>query len=88
LAAIPKKGFSKAPPTQCSWSFFTSMYYTVTRNIDRFPSDFMCELTKEEFTNWRSQFVTSNRDKMGLRYSPMAFAEHWERRFHHVQNNC
>jgi len=35
----------------------------------------MFVLTKEEFANWRSQFVTSNRDKMGLRYSPMAFTE-------------
>ena len=25
--------------------------------------------------NWRSQFVTSNRDKMGLRHKPMAFTE-------------
>jgi len=47
----------------------------VRRNIRRFPEDFMFELTKEELTNWRSQFVTSNRDKMGLRYSPMAFTE-------------
>ena len=52
-----------------------SMYYIVRRNIKRFPEDFMFELSKEEFTNWRSQFVTSNRDKMGLRYSPMAFTE-------------
>ena len=35
----------------------------------------MFELTKEEFEKWRSQFVTSNRDKMGLRYPPMAFTE-------------
>ncbi len=47
----------------------------VRRNIKRFPEDFMFELTKEEFENWRSQFVTSNRDKMGLRYTPMAFTE-------------
>ncbi len=47
----------------------------VRRNIKRFPKDFMFELTKEEFKNWRSQFVTSNRDKKGLRYSPMAFTE-------------
>ncbi len=45
----------------------------VRRNIRRFPDDFMFELTKQEFQNWRSQFVTSNRDKMGLRYKPMAF---------------
>ena len=47
----------------------------VRRNPKRFPRDFMFELTKEEFENWRSQFVTSNRDKMGLRYRPMAFTE-------------
>jgi len=40
----------------------------VRRNIKRFPSDFMFELSKEEFEDWRSQFVTSNSDKMGLRY--------------------
>ena len=47
----------------------------VRRNINRFPKDFMFELSKEDFENWRSQFVTSNRDRMGLRYSPMAFTE-------------
>jgi hypothetical protein len=47
----------------------------VHRNIARFPEDFMFELTKEEFRNWRTQFVTSNKDKMGLRYRPMAFTE-------------
>ncbi len=47
----------------------------VRRNIERFPDDLMFELTKEEFENWRSQFVTSNSDKMGLRYKPMAFTE-------------
>jgi len=47
----------------------------VRRNIKRFPGDFMFELTKEEFENWRSQFVTSKRDKMGLRHRPMAFTE-------------
>ena len=49
---------------------------SVKRNISRFPEDFMFELTKKEFENWRSQFVTSNSDKMGLRHTPMAFTEH------------
>jgi hypothetical protein len=31
----------------------------VRRHITRFPEDFMFELTKEEFENWRSQIVTS-----------------------------
>lgn len=48
----------------------------VKRNISRFPDDFMFELSKEEFENWRSQIATSNSDKMGLRYAPMAFTEH------------
>ncbi len=47
----------------------------VKRNLDRFPDDFMFEMTKEEFINWRSQFVTSNSDKMGLRYAPFCFTE-------------
>jgi len=47
----------------------------VRRNIDRFPSDFMFELTDTEFKNWRSQFVTSKGDRMGLRYKPMVFTE-------------
>ena len=48
----------------------------VRRNIDRFPDDFMFELSKQEFENWRSQFVISNPlNKMGLRYSPFAFTE-------------
>jgi hypothetical protein len=47
----------------------------VRRNIKRFPEDFMFELTKEELEDWRSQFVISKSDKMGLRYRPMAFTE-------------
>ena len=46
---------------------------SVRRNIDRFPNDFMFELTKIEFDNLRSQFVTSSWG--GARYSPMAFTE-------------
>jgi phage regulator Rha-like protein len=47
----------------------------VKRNLDRFPEDFMFEMTKEEFEIWRSQFVTSKSDKMGLRYAPFCFTE-------------
>ncbi|MFH2046793.1 MAG: ORF6N domain-containing protein [Pseudomonadota bacterium] len=36
----------------------------VRRNIERFPPDFMFELIIEDFKNWRSQFVTSNADKI------------------------
>lgn len=47
----------------------------VKRNINRFPEEFRFQLTKEEFENWKSQFVTSNMDKMGLRKIPYAFTE-------------
>lgn len=45
----------------------------VRRNLDRFPADFMFELSKEEFETLRSQIVTSNRG--GTRYVPFAFTE-------------
>jgi hypothetical protein len=63
----------------------------VKRNINRFPDDFMFQLTKDELeslrsqivtsnspgnqhdTNWKSQIVTSNFAKMGLRRPPYAF---------------
>lgn len=45
----------------------------VKRNIERFPEDFMFELTSKEFENLRSQFGTSSWG--GTRYMPMAFTE-------------
>ena len=45
----------------------------VKRNIERFPKDFMFELTKKEFENLRSQIGTSSWG--GTRYMPMAFTE-------------
>ena len=45
----------------------------VRRNIERFPEDFMFELTKEESDNLRSQFGTSRWG--GSRYIPMVFTE-------------
>jgi hypothetical protein len=47
----------------------------VKRNSERFPDDFMFQLTKEEFENWKSQIVISNSDIMGLRKMPYAFTE-------------
>jgi len=48
----------------------------VRRNSDRFPSDFMFELTKGEFADLRSQIVTSSSPQWGgPRYRPMAFTE-------------
>ena len=48
---------------------------SVKRNIERFPENFMFQLTNNEYIIWRSQFVTSNSDKMGLRRPPYAFTE-------------
>jgi len=45
----------------------------VRRNIVRFPEDFMFEMTKEEFQDWRSQIATSNSETMGLRHVPFCF---------------
>ena len=45
----------------------------VKRNIERFPEDFMFQLTRDEFRNLRSQFVTSSWG--GERYPPLAFTE-------------
>jgi hypothetical protein len=47
----------------------------VKRNIKRFPSDFMFQVSEEEFEKLRSQTVTSNEDRMGLRRAPYAFTE-------------
>ena len=38
----------------------------VRRNIERFPEDFMFQLTKEEFENWKSQFAISNYDEENM----------------------
>jgi len=45
----------------------------VKRNGDRFPEDFMFQLSSEEFDRLRSQFVTSSWG--GRRYPPYAFTE-------------
>jgi hypothetical protein len=45
----------------------------VKRNADRFPEDFMFQLSKQEFNDLRSQFLTSSWG--GRRYPPYAFTE-------------
>ena len=47
----------------------------VTRNKERFPEDFMLQLSAEEWTTLRSQIGTSS-SHGGRRYRPRAFAEH------------
>ena len=47
----------------------------VRRNIDRFPTDFMFELTKNEYQSLRSQIATLKRGQHS-KYMPFAFTEH------------
>lgn len=47
----------------------------VKRNPQRFPEDFMFQLTKEEHDSLRSQFATSNESRGGRRFLPYVFTE-------------
>jgi hypothetical protein len=47
----------------------------VRRNSDRFPHDFMFEMTDKELEDWRTQIASSNSEKMGLRHLPFCFTE-------------
>ena len=48
----------------------------VRRNIDKFPKDFMFQLTKDEFLNLKSQIATSSSGWGGRRKPPLVFTEH------------
>ncbi len=52
-----------------------TLIQAVKRNVERFPSDFMFQLTREEERSLRSQFVTSKGGRGGRRYLPYAFTE-------------
>lgn len=60
LYEVPTKAFNQA----------------VRRNLERFPEDFMFQLSEKEVESLRSQFVTSNVGRGGRRYAPYAFTEH------------
>ena len=47
---------------------------SVRRNINRFPTDFLFELTREEYNSLRSQFVTLKRGQHS-KFLPFAFTE-------------
>jgi hypothetical protein len=53
-----------------------ALIQAIKRNPDRFPADFMFQLSKEEADSLRSQSVISNAGRGGRRYSPYAFTEH------------
>lgn len=48
----------------------------VKRNAERFPPDFMFQLTAEEWTAMSSQFVMTSRNKRPKSALPLAFTEH------------
>ena len=48
----------------------------IKRNRERFPSDFMFQLSAKEHESLRSQIVTSKKGRGGRRYPPYAFTEH------------
>ena len=49
----------------------------IRRNAERFPEDFMFQLSNQEVANLRSQFATSSsRTWGGRRYRPYVFTEH------------
>jgi phage regulator Rha-like protein len=52
------------------------MNQAVKRNIKRFPSDFMFQLTQAEWDILRSQIVTANENISKVRFLPNAFTEH------------
>lgn len=45
----------------------------VKRNFERFPEDFMFQMTDAEVSIWTSQIVMSNSIKMGMRRNPFVF---------------
>jgi len=48
----------------------------VNRNIERFPEDFMFQLTNEEFKGLMLQIATSKKGRGGRRKRPLVFTEH------------
>ena len=47
----------------------------VRRNLDRFPQDFMFQLSEQEVANLRSQIGISSSTYGGRRYRPLVFTE-------------
>jgi phage regulator Rha-like protein len=48
----------------------------IKRNSERFPRDFMFQLTQKEWDFLRSQFATANKNIAKVRYRPFVFTEH------------
>lgn len=52
-----------------------SLIQAVKRNMERFPEDFMFQVSKEEYESLRSQIGISNTSRGGRRYAPYVFTE-------------
>lgn len=59
----------------------------VRRNIKRFPSDFMFELTKEENRSLRSQYVTSKRG-LHSKHLPLRMCDSGSKKGQVVKRDC
>jgi len=53
-----------------------AMNQAVKRNAERFPADFMFQLTQDEWNILRSQFVTAKGSISKVRFRPYVFSEH------------
>ena len=50
----------------------------VRRNMERFPEDFMFQLNKEEFENWKSHFAISDSDSSRSQFAMLDDEEKWK----------
>ena len=64
------------PDTETAERIGNDSQLAVKRNIDRFPEDFMFQVTAEEWVVISSQFVMTSRNKRPKSALPLAFTEH------------
>ena len=55
---------------------YRALIQAVKRNPERFPDDFMFQLSLEEWDSLKSQIVISKKGRGGSRSAPYAFTEH------------
>jgi hypothetical protein len=56
----------------------SALVQAIKRNIDRFPEDFMFQLTAAEWAVLRSRIVIPTSSRGGRRFAPYVFTEHDE----------
>lgn len=60
----------------------------IKRNMERFPEDFMFQLTSDEFETLRFHFGTSKKGRGGRRYLPFVFTEQGVAMLMSFKNSC